>query len=110
MEGLIFVDTEEGGQLVMNEPTIIHMIIMIIGISGRVDPVVNFRPCPPCIHTTIYTISRSCYNNSLRYPRWWGEPRDRAAMGLETTTPHRLLRGAIGASVLTTRRPDPPSI
>ena len=44
------------------------------------------------------------------YPRWWGGPRDRAAMGLEPTTPHRVLRGAAGASAQTTRPPAPPPL
>ena len=64
------------------------IIIIIIGILGRVDSSVNFRQCSQCIKPSIYTI-HSCVHSitSHRYPRWRGGLCDRAVMGLEPTTP-----------------------
>ena len=72
----------------------------------------HFRARRPICHSApIGTfISLSCHKHITALYitvtdnlRQWGGPRDRAAMGLEPTTPHRVLHGAAGASALTTR-------
>ena len=78
---------------------IMVLLIIIIGILGRVDCRDIFRPYLPYIsfiHPYKYHISGKISQSPI--PRRLGGLRYRSAVGLEPTTPHRVLYGAVGAS------------
>ena len=105
--------TSEDGALIRVEAThfVLITIISITGISGRVDYRGIVRPYPPYISVIhAYKYHRSVLQYlSLRYPGGGeGCTHDRAAVGLELTTPHRLLYGAVGASAPSHSATQPP--